>query len=429
MAISQINGQAVTINSTKNNGGSSIGSNANRNNMSSISTGNNQYNGSSVVIDSTNTDPADSSGIFAYNNNRPTIMPYTNSLATVTKKIYGNNSVSNRSRTISGPLTATSIRQGKYNFYNNTFDANYPETSSYNLCPDVLTTTYQLGQQSPEVKNDNPSSCDQNELNQSEPTPLTLEFLISSDSNNSMGYMVLGTPIGQTQQITAEYDYDGQTYTLVSDIIPQTTTYNIHTELFPSGLVDGSGNEINDVNVPFRLTFSNPNGITNFFWEVGEESYDGGYNVWDWPENLSELPSSTNFRATFHSDVSESGINLNNLNINTFRYNNDLELNTVNLSGATLNEIEFDDCANLTEITVEDIVVASNGGSISFNNCDLNESSITALLLALDASNISGGYLDVSGGTNWIIPYSGSARYALDGLNNKDWELYWNEPE
>lgn len=161
MATSQINGQPTTINSTKNNSGTVIGANSSRNNMNSISTSNNQHNGSSVVINSTNTDPADNSATFAYNNNRPLVMPYTNSVGGVSKKISGNNPISNRSRTINGPLTATAIRQGKYNFYTNTFDTNYPENSSYNLCPDVLTTRYQLGQQSPESRNDNPSDCDQ----------------------------------------------------------------------------------------------------------------------------------------------------------------------------------------------------------------------------------------------------------------------------
>lgn len=148
---------------SNNNGGTivALGNNI-RNTFNGSSSSNIVINGGSVVINSNNTSTADISGTFAFNNNKPISFPYTNSLSGVDgKNITGNYPIINRSKTIRSTLTATAIRNNKYNYFNNTFNINYPENTSYDLCPDVATITYELGQKQPLAKNDNPSNCNQ----------------------------------------------------------------------------------------------------------------------------------------------------------------------------------------------------------------------------------------------------------------------------
>jgi hypothetical protein len=149
MSTQQINGQTVTRNSTKNNGGSSVNIGSNKL-LSTIGSSNpTSYVG---VIDGPNIDPAISSGIFANNNFNPVGKKITSSLAGINNNYLLSGALKpdliNSIKSIESRITtkiADSIRNGNYDKYNNRFDLNFPEISNDNFGNDFaarLTQTY-----------------------------------------------------------------------------------------------------------------------------------------------------------------------------------------------------------------------------------------------------------------------------------------------
>lgn len=188
MSISFISGSKIN-----NNSGTIVGIGNNiRDDFKTTSTANIIVNGASIVFDGDNIDAINNSVPIAYNNNKPIIMQYTNTLSGIEDStISGNNPINNRSKIIRSTLTSTAIREGKYNFINNAFDTNYPENTSYNLCANVFTTTYQTGKQIPVVRNDNPSDCDQFYV---PPTPTIMGYVADSSFGVAEGtYCPAGT--------------------------------------------------------------------------------------------------------------------------------------------------------------------------------------------------------------------------------------------
>lgn len=151
MSIQQVNGDVVTSNSTNNNGGSSIGVGINTN-ISSITSANTITN--IGTIDGENTDPALSEGVFNNDAKKSIIKRITNSLAEIPNDYLISGalkpslikSIKNvESRTTN--KTASAIRDGNYNFYNNTFASGFPASSDDYFGNDLAarTTTYYGG--------------------------------------------------------------------------------------------------------------------------------------------------------------------------------------------------------------------------------------------------------------------------------------------
>lgn len=94
----------------------------------------------SVVVEGLSTEKSLLAGEFAYNSSEPVNMIFTYELAGVSGvMVKGNVLDSSRVRQFNQLLVATAIREAQYNYYNNTFASGYPQTSTYDLCPNDLT--------------------------------------------------------------------------------------------------------------------------------------------------------------------------------------------------------------------------------------------------------------------------------------------------
>lgn len=134
MAIQQINGDPVTANSTKNDGGSVLNG-GNTQELNSIDLG---YSDVGVfgtaVIDGDDTDKALAAGTFSYNNQKPVAKRVTEELSGVENNYLqtgagdpGNIRSIHKIEYITTRKLTTAIREGKWNEYSGEFDSGYPE--------------------------------------------------------------------------------------------------------------------------------------------------------------------------------------------------------------------------------------------------------------------------------------------------------------
>ena len=143
MATQQINGDPVTVNSTKNNSGT-LKANGETSGTFVASPVSTEAVGAfaSTVVDGNDADPALSAGTFAYNNQKPVGFKVTDELSGVSNdflmsaandpesfKTIHYQQVSESGVFVDGVRTvktATAIRQGKFDIYSGKFDAGFP---------------------------------------------------------------------------------------------------------------------------------------------------------------------------------------------------------------------------------------------------------------------------------------------------------------
>jgi hypothetical protein len=136
MSVAQANGSAVTVNSTKNDGGvaKQIGSSSVLNNVSITNPPVGVFG--STVLDNNYADKALSGGVFKHDNLRPISKRVTTTLATVTKPVLqsgalvpANLRMLHKRESYKVSQIATAIRAGEWNIYTGTWGVNPVSTT------------------------------------------------------------------------------------------------------------------------------------------------------------------------------------------------------------------------------------------------------------------------------------------------------------
>lgn len=249
------------------------------------------------------------------------------------------------------------------------------------------------------------------------PTPLTLEFSISSESGTNV-LLNLATVTDKSVDATVEWDEFGLVLSgSISETIAANTTWSPTIDL---------GAATN--NVPFRIILSDSSAIRTITWTASnDDSGPNEYQIWTAPSNFSALQSLN--LATFEYQAVES-LDLSSVVSAAFRWAIDILISSVNLTNVNIADLAFTDCTSLTSLTLTGLNYGNESGGYSFDfyNCALNQASVIGLLTAADASGYENGLIDVSNGI-------GSGNYAPSGaeelalvtsLQGKGWTITVN---
>ncbi len=80
---------------------------------------------------------------------------------------------------------------------------------------------------------------------------------------------------------------------------------------------------------------------------------------------------------------------------------------------------------DLTEIIIDSSQPLGNGGyDVNAYNCDLTEEAVDNILVALSTNGVSGGYVELNGGTNATPSATGLAAKAV--LEGNGWTVVVN---
>jgi hypothetical protein len=88
----------------------------------------------------------------------------------------------------------------------------------------------------------------------------------------------------------------------------------------------------------------------------------------------------------------------------------------------SLTGVDLNGNTDLTEIIIDSSQPLGNGGyDILAYNCDLTEEAIDNILVALSTNGVSGGYVELNGGTNATPSATGLAAKAV--LEGNGWTV------
>lgn len=138
--------------------------------------------------------------------------------------------------------------------------------------------------------------------------------------------------------------------------------------------------------------------------------------------NLSGSTNVTELRLD-DSDFS-SGINVSNLTNLQWLDLDQCNLPSLDVSG--LSNLVYLDAWGNESMTSLDISGCESLVDLDAYDCALTEASVNAILIELDTQGNTGGYVDLSGGTNAAPTGLGAA--AVISLQGKGWDVYYNGP-
>lgn len=90
----------------------------------------------------------------------------------------------------------------------------------------------------------------------------------------------------------------------------------------------------------------------------------------------------------------------------------------------SLNGFDLNGNTDLTEIIIDSSQPLGNGYDIYADDCDLTEEAVDNILVALSTNGVSGGYVELNGGTNATPSATGLAAKAV--LEGNGWTVYVN---
>jgi hypothetical protein len=97
---------------------------------------------------------------------------------------------------------------------------------------------------------------------------------------------------------------------------------------------------------------------------------------------------------------------------------------SLNLSGfPALKGFDLNGNTGLTSVTISSSQPLGGGREIYFDGCALTETAVDNILVALSENGITGGYVDLSGGTNAIPGATGDSALEVLGENGWNWDV------
>lgn len=284
MSIQQINGNAVTRNSTNNNGGSCVGVGTN-NQVASISSANPITN--IGVINGNNTDPAIVEGIFDNDAKSSIVRRATNSLAGIYNDylISGAlkpNLISSIKKIESRTTTqmASAIRTSNYNSYDNSFASGFPQISDDYFGNDLAarTTNYYGGRFSANIGN---------------PLPLYINYRNgNAPISNPTGVTPTPSPTATTTPTPTPSSTQGATPT-------PTPSATVGTTPTPSPSASPTGVSIfKTSNTANYNSCASWDAVVGNVTTVGSNGNPGAYNTYDMNGNVYEWTERVWFAAS-----------------------------------------------------------------------------------------------------------------------------------
>jgi hypothetical protein len=243
-------------------------------------------------------------------------------------------------------------------------------------------------------------------------TPITWEFVISS-GNNTVADISVVTKADKSLTVTYEWDAMGsvEAGSLTETIGPSGTS----TEIPDLGAAD--------INVPFRIIFSDITAVENFYWyNDGELDYQITSND---SNNLDGLETPQLLKFENHS---VNNISFANVVCTTLFWVSDPTISLMDLSNANVETWNLNNNTGLVDLTLTDLQYGneSSGYYFNFNNCAINEQSAVDLLRGADESGYENGTIDLVGTNNYpgvgVTPVGGYST-AKANLISKGWTV------
>lgn len=208
--------------------------------------------------------------------------------------------------------------------------------------------------------------------------------------------------------------------------------YSVGTELDITGVTTLKSLSLGRINVITGLeTLVNLESVNMPYWSEGFSALSFDPTLYPnlrylrLPANeISGINLSANGGLEY-LDLSENALTSIDLAANT-------ALAALYIPGNLLTSINLSTNTALVSIRVDEQPIATatistlpNANDVAFFDCELDETSVDAVLVALDANGLNDGYADLSGGSN--APPSGAGLSAKASLEGKGWEVYVNE--
>lgn len=243
--------------------------------------------------------------------------------------------------------------------------------------------------------------------------PLTWEMYISSPSATTINYYYIQTNTYTPLTVVTAWTINGQTTELITEI-PANSAVTIPVDL---GIAAS--------NILFTISFSDASAV-NQLALFGDVNSTGQYVIETMPDNIYSLINSQYL--TFVSHTATSEVNLTNFTGGNFIYNDDLTIQSVNITNLNLtNTLNFSGCQNLNTITISDNLYPTFL-TAAFFNCALTETTVNNFLIAIDNSGLlpssPASEIKLDGGSNAVPTGAGST--AKTNLINKGWAVTTN---